>query len=33
MARVSALAASSGPVSTGLASSRYQSQKTFQTKR
>ena len=33
MARVSSLAAPSGPVSTGFASSRYQSQKTFQTKR
>ena len=33
MARVSALAASSLPMKTGLASSRYQSQNTFQTKR
>ena len=31
--RVSALASPSGPSSTGLANSRYQSQKTFQTKR
>src|SRR5262249_21586722 len=33
VARVSALAASSSPFSTGLISSRYQSQNTFQTKR
>ncbi len=33
MARVSALAASSEPLNTGLASSRYQSQNTFQMKR
>ncbi len=33
VARVSALAASSAPFSTGLDSSRYQSQNTFQTKR